>query len=281
MVSKVVEEPDTIWRIGLIRPLALVALMLEFYRRQTASMWEEVQSGGDPIRNSWISLPAVFTVLYLIMVFGGKAYMKDREEFKIKPYIFVYNVYQSILNLVTVIAMLYEVRTNPWFNGLWGNTVQPGPKGFTISMWVWLHYNNKYVELLDTLFMVLRKKNNQISFLHCYHHILLIWAWWSVCKIDSGGDSYFGAMVNSFIHEIMYGYYCMALVGIPCPWKKWITKCQMLQFCTVFAHSCYVVYNGNMHIYLPLAQGFVMLNMLVLFGNFYMKAYGKSEKKKQ
>ena len=30
---------------------------------------------------------------------------------------------------------------------------------------------------------------------------------------------------------------------------------------------------GNLPIQLPLVQGFVMVNMLVLFGNFYIKSY--------
>jgi elongation of very long chain fatty acids protein 4 len=54
----------------------------------------------------------------------------------------------------------------------------------------------------------------------------------------------------------------------------------MIQFCVCFSHSCFVVWNGNAPIILPLAQAFVMVNMLVLFGNFYMKSYGgkKSDK---
>jgi hypothetical protein len=53
---------------------------------------------------------------------------------------------------------------------------------------IWAHYNNKFVELLDTLFMVLRCKNAQLSFLHVYHHVLMIWAWWVVCKFHPGGE---------------------------------------------------------------------------------------------
>lgn len=38
---------------------------------------------------------------------------------------------------------------------------------------VWLYYMCKITELLDTVFFVLRKKQNQISFLHLYHHTLM------------------------------------------------------------------------------------------------------------
>ena len=233
----------------------------------------------DPFKNIWWSAPTFFTVVYLMAVYFGPGMMKKREEFQIKPYIFTYNVYQCILNIWCVYALIHEIYTNPWFKAPWGNTPQPGPGGFRIAFLVWVHYNNKYIELFDTLFMILRKKNNQLSFLHCYHHILLIWAWFFVCKTEAGGDCYFGACVNSFIHVIMYGYYTMALLGISCPWKKWITTCQMLQFCLCLSHSIYVVFKGNMPISLPLAQAFVMINMLVLFGNFYKKSYVKTGKK--
>jgi elongation of very long chain fatty acids protein 7 len=38
---------------------------------------------------------------------------------------------------------------------------------------VWLYYMAKIIELLDTVFFVLRKKNSQVSFLHLYHHSLM------------------------------------------------------------------------------------------------------------
>lgn len=49
----------------------------------------------------------------------------------------------------------------------------------------------------------------------------------------------------------------------------------MMQFMLVLSHSVYVVYKGNMPIELPLVQAFVMINMLVLFGQFMKKTYVK------
>jgi elongation of very long chain fatty acids protein 4 len=165
---------------------------------------------------------------------------------------------------------------------VWGNRVDKSRTGYRLGFIMYTHYNNKFVELLDTVFMVLRKKNDQISFLHVYHHFLIMWVWFVVCKFACGGDAYFGAILNSFVHVIMYGYYLMALLKIRCPWKQQITNIQMLQFVLCFSQSIYCLYNGNYPRTISLISTFVQVNMLVLFGNFYKKSYlnGNSDKKK-
>jgi elongation of very long chain fatty acids protein 4 len=47
----------------------------------------------------------------------------------------------------------------------------------------------------------------------------------------------------------------------------------MLQFVVVFVHAVFVLREKHCPTSLPWAQMFVMANMLVLFGNFYLKAY--------
>eukprot|EP00341_Mesodinium_pulex_P014499 CAMPEP_0116895424 /NCGR_PEP_ID=MMETSP0467-20121206/4945_1 /TAXON_ID=283647 /ORGANISM="Mesodinium pulex, Strain SPMC105" /LENGTH=316 /DNA_ID=CAMNT_0004566135 /DNA_START=29 /DNA_END=979 /DNA_ORIENTATION=- len=275
------ESKESIFTSELFPSLYLTAgyLFLLRYMAQTLYTAADATPYSDPFKETWWSGPIFFTIAYLIMVYVGPKMMEKREPFDIKPYMFTYNLYQCVLNIWFVLAVIYEVYTNPMFTGVWGNYPENSARSFRISFLVWVHYNNKYVELLDTVFMILRKKNNQISFLHCYHHVMLIWAWFLVCKVEAGGDSFFGATVNSFIHVIMYGYYTLALMGISCPWKKWITKCQMLQFCLCLSHSVYTAWKGNAPIILPAAQAFVMINMLVLFGNFYKKAYKKDGEK--
>jgi elongation of very long chain fatty acids protein 4 len=282
--KNITDGEESVFTAALLKPIYLTGGYLFLLRTMSHSLYEEADTVpySDPFKNVWWSGPIIFSVLYLCTVHFGQKWMKNREEFHIKPFIFTYNLYQCVLNIWCVYAMVHEVYSNPHFTGMWGNLPQHSKGGFRISYLVWIHYNNKYVELLDTLWMILRKKNNQISFLHCYHHVLLIWSWFLVCKVESGGDSYFGATVNSFIHIIMYGYYTLALLNIPCPWKKWITNCQMLQFALCLSHSAYVLYKGNSPMILPLAQAFVMINMLVLFGHFYKKSYieGKKGSKK-
>ena len=36
-----------------------------------------------------------------------------------------------------------------------------------MGWWAWM---SRFLDMLDTVFFVLRKKNNQVTFLHVYHH---------------------------------------------------------------------------------------------------------------
>jgi len=182
-----------------------------------------------------------------------------------------YNLYQVLFNVfwcATVVHLLIQ-KGQP----VLGAALDEGETGLSLAFLIYLHYHNKFIELLDTVFMVLRAKNSQMTFLHCYHHVLMIWAWYAVIKNHCGGDGWFGAWANSFIHILMYGYYLMTALQIPCPWKKVMTQMQMVQFCICFTHAWLCVYYGSVPTWICLVQVYVMINMLVLFGNFYRKKY--------
>jgi hypothetical protein len=109
-----------------------------------------------------------------------------------------------------------------------------------------------------------------------YHHILLVWSWFFCLLFCIGGDAYFGSAFNSLVHFFMYNYYALALVGVPCPWKKHLTLFQMVQFVCCAAQSLYVLlWEHNLWWGIPALQLFVMANMLVLFSRFYKKKYNK------
>lgn len=288
------EDAEKVFSSAILPPLYLTAAYLVLLNYMAKGLYAQAgpekandpsydYTKEDPFKKVWWIGPIFFTFFYLAMVKYGQIWMAKREKFQIQPYVFTYNLYQCVLNLWCVGAMAWEVYSNPHFIGIWGNVPQKTIAGYRITFLVWVHYNNKYIELLDTAWMILKKNNHQVSFLHCYHHVLLIWAWFFVCRFEAGGDCYFGATVNSFIHVIMYGYYTLRLLKIDCPWKRWITNCQMIQFCACLAHSIYVLINGNMPWQLPAVQAFVMINMLILFGQFYAKSYlkkdGASDKK--
>ena len=79
-------------------------------------------------------------------------------------------------------------------------------------------------------------------------------AWWLGFHALSFGPPPEGACANATIHVIMYSYYLMASLGIACPWKKYITQAQLLQFCIVAGHSLYALYTRCCPAILPYSQ---------------------------
>jgi len=120
----------------------------------------------------------------------------------------------------------------------------------------------------------------QVSFLHVYHHTSISLAWWIGLRVYPGGDSYFGAMCNSFIHVMMYSYYALALLKISCPWKKYLTQAQLIQFTSVVLFSFAGILSPSVEktwesYVAHFVQDFEMISLFVLFMAFYRKAYSK------
>ena len=119
----------------------------------------------------------------------------------------------------------------------------------------------------------------QVSFLHVYHHVSIAWAWWVAMTIWPGGDAYFGALLNSFIHVLMYSYYTMSLLKYRCPWKKYLTQAQLIQFTSVLIYTGFMGYvHRDMtprHWFTMAVQVFEMSSLFVLFMLFYAKTYKK------
>ena len=186
-----------------------------------------------------------------------------------------YNVAQVFLNGWMVYRFINAVlyQGHPFIGDI--STVNTGA-----PFAVFVHYMDKYLEFFDTYFMVLRGKMDQVSFLHVYHHCTIAWAWWAAISLFPGGDSYFGALLNSWIHVMMYSYYALALLKVRCPWKRYLTQAQLLQFTTVVVYSfvCMQMWPKDLvesrHYLCIGIQVWEMVSLFVLFFIFYRKSYG-------
>jgi elongation of very long chain fatty acids protein 4 len=126
--------------------------------------------------------------------------------------------------------------------------------------------------------------DNKVSFLHVYHHTSTAIAWWIGLRLHPGGDIYFGALLNSIIHVMMYSYYTFALLKIRCPWKKYLTIAQLTQFVTVLCYSAYSVTHmpddSNWRHYLGhFIQSFEMISLFAFFLFFFRRAYSRNPTK--
>jgi hypothetical protein len=121
------------------------------------------------------------------------------------------------------------------------------------------------------------KNEQQLSFLHIYHHssIGLIWGFLINNGVGNGTAAY-GCFINSIIHFIMYGHYLITSLGYKNPFKMYITQLQLLQFSCCIIHSFTVLLYENIvpkkYAYLELSYH---MSMFFLFNNFYKKSYKK------
>uniref|UniRef100_A0A2A4J203 Elongation of very long chain fatty acids protein n=1 Tax=Heliothis virescens TaxID=7102 RepID=A0A2A4J203_HELVI len=141
----------------------------------------------------------------------------------------------------------------------------------------------KISELLDTIFFVLRKKSNQVTFLHVYHHTLMVAVTWTALKYEPTYAVLFLGLLNSTVHVVMYTYYGLSSVPSLAKylwWKKYITSMQLIQFALILIHFAiaYVVSECSPSYTMSTAMVINGTLFLYLFGNFYVKTYKKSDK---
>ena len=74
-------------------------------------------------------------------------------------------------------------------------------------------------EFMDTFIFVLRKSSRQVTFLHVYHHSSITFVTMLAAQFDTSGDTYLPALLNSWIHVLMYGHYFLTSIGVKnAPW---------------------------------------------------------------
>ena len=156
-----------------------------------------------------------------------------------------------------------------------------------IAKAIWWYYFSKLIEFMDTFFFILRKKSNQLTFLHIYHHSSMFLFWYVGARFVPGGSALSAAMVNCFVHVIMYAYYGFAALGKKVQlrflwWKKYLTILQLLQFTTGLVLGLNAIFSGckftrwMQYVFVGYALSFI-----ILFGRFYKTAYVSESKKKK
>lgn len=112
------------------------------------------------------------------------------------------------------------------------------------GLWVMLFIYSKPVELFDTAFIVLRKKN--LILLHWYHHItVMLYAWYSY-KLKNAAGLWFIAM-NYSVHAVMYCYYALVAAKQKPKWDFIVTAMQISQMVVGVMVCVMVPYYAHFH----------------------------------
>ncbi|KAF0701624.1 hypothetical protein As57867_007922, partial [Aphanomyces stellatus] len=165
-----------------------------------------------------IALCAVYCVLCL----GGREVMKNFQPFGLNTALAFWNLglalFSAMGSLRTVPFLLNSLWTNGIHHNVCGEAFNHYGRG-PVALWTTLFIFSKIPELVDTMFIVLRKK--PLIFLHWYHHItVLMFCWHAYANLSPSG-LFFVAM-NYTVHAVMYFYYFLAAINIRVSWAKFV-----------------------------------------------------------
>ncbi|MCJ8734612.1 hypothetical protein PDJAM_G00237340 [Pangasius djambal] len=262
-----------------------------------ASVWQRVESlhqwileNGDKRTDPWLlvySPVPVFCIFlcYLGVIWLGPKLMRNREPVDLKLVLIVYNFAMVCLS----VYMFHEFLVTSWRSS-YSYLCQPvdysdSPLAMRMASVCWWFFFSKVIELSDTLFFILRKKNSQLTFLHVYHHGTMIFNWWAGVKYVAGGQSFFIGLLNTFVHIVMYSYYGLAALGPHMQkylwWKRYLTSLQLLQFVLLTTHTGYNLFT---ECDFPDSMNAVVfaycISLILLFSNFYYQSYVSRKSKR-
>lgn len=229
-----------------------------------------------------IILTLVIAYLYFVLSLGPKL-MAKHEPFKLNKLLLFYNVGMAAANLWLFIQglLVSNYGLDTLGCGKFGGDIRQSPRrGIYLG---YLFFLTKLVELLDTVFFVLRKKHGQVTFLHVFHHSVVPLFCWIGIKLAPGGPNGFFPLVNSFIHVVMYSYYALTTFGPRVQpylwWKKYLTSLQMIQFILVMlnAFKTFMSQDCKFPILFAYLQATVAIAFFILFAFFYHDAYHKNK----
>ncbi|KAF8622476.1 hypothetical protein AX15_006992 [Amanita polypyramis BW_CC] len=238
--------------------------------------------------------PAVVSSLvsYLAIIFGIQAYMTNKQPQKLTVLFQAHNIILSVGSFVLLVLMLEEVVPIVWTNGVFHAVCSEEAWTPRLEFYYMINYYFKYLELLDTVFLALKKK--PLQFLHVFHHSATA----LLCFSQLNGKtsiSWLVIMLNLTVHVIMYYYYYATAGGARFWWKKYLTSMQILQFVIDLFAVYFGTYQHYAHFYyqgiLPSVGNCAGSESAALFGcglltsylglfiNFYIQTYKAPAKK--
>ena len=182
-------------------------------------------------------------LFYIVIIGFGRARIRRTQRKQdlqngspgwVNFFVIIHNIFLILLSLYMCCGCILEARKNKYH--LWGNEYKQSE--VEMAKYIYIFYISKIYEFVDTFIMLLKGNIKQISFLHVYHHATISFIWWMITRKAPGGDAYFSAALNSWVHVCMYTYYLSAaLLGKNKHvrkkylwWGKYLTQLQILQF---------------------------------------------------
>lgn len=286
-----------------------VSFNASMFHENEANRWKflepmapEDAARAGPLIASPIPVLTMTTTYILFVCFIGPLIMRNREPFKLKAVIRFYNLLEVFLAGCLLVRLFDAVGSLNSFVDCSKTFNFEDPSSSKIFQMANFILTVRLSEYLDTIFFTLRKKQNQVTFLHVFHHAFVpIYAYWILRTAPVRFNVYI-ISINSFIHVLMYFYYFIAtfqqsrdesIVGSSkkaqsrqsfmmliitklLMFKRYMTQLQILQFVTLGIYAIYNVLQTNR---CNVPWTYIIANFLLAFGflslflHFYMRVY--------
>lgn len=200
----------------------LQAKMNQGYRHDNSDKMPGLPAWLENLEKSWFDeqkMDALFdqywhyciylAIFYLIFIYFFKKYMDTRPAFDLRVPLIIWSAALSIFSIIGAYRFVFGFSVLWKTHGFKGTLCatyyyRSHPEG----IWVVAFVLSKVPELVDTFFIIARKK--KLIFLHWYHHATVLMYSFYLYKDRLAGGAYYGTM-NFFVHAVMYSYY--TLVG--------------------------------------------------------------------
>lgn len=177
----------------------------------------------------WV--PFVLGFAYYVIIFSLQAAMKDRPGYDLRTPLAAWSLLLAIFSvcgsLRTVPVLFKTLQSHGPYHIVCGDSraewVYNNPAGW----WTIVFALSKVPELIDTLFIVLRKRT--LITLHWYHHITVMLYCWHAWATYTTSGLIFSSM-NLSVHAVMYFFYALTALGYrPTTFAMFVTVIQILQ----------------------------------------------------
>jgi elongation of very long chain fatty acids protein 6 len=156
--------------------------------------------------NNW-AVPTTCVVVYLLWCYFGQKFMASVDYKKIwdtRQLLAFWNLLLATFSFIgafrTVPHLLFNMSNTPFVDTICTPPDHEWGVGAT-GLWVQLFILSKIPELIDTFFIVQRKR--PLIFLHWYHHVTVLLYCWHSYSTEASQALYFVAM-NYSVHAVMY-----------------------------------------------------------------------------
>jgi hypothetical protein len=158
-------------------------------------------------RNSW-ALPYILACVYIVCVhFVGPKLMEKREPIECNLSLRYWNLFLALFSFIGMARTVPHLVLLLWFYGYSGVLCYPAYSSYGMGatgFWTMIFIISKAFEFIDTVFLIIRKKN--VNLLHWWHHASVLLYCWDAVMWNAPAGIFFVSM-NYFVHTIMYFYY--------------------------------------------------------------------------